>query len=160
MPSLDLFRRLFEYDYWANRQACASLTTPPSGNGASERAVKLFGHILGAHRIWLARLEQQDLSKLQPIPSLTLEQCREGMEELNGRWTAHLEKWTGEELPQDILYRNSKGNEFRTPLQDILMHMIMHSVYHRGQVAVAVREAGGKPAATDYAVWVRQPKTS
>ena len=37
------------------------------------------------------------------------------------------------------------------------MHVVTHSAYHRGQVAAAVREAGGKPAATDLVVWVRQP---
>jgi uncharacterized damage-inducible protein DinB len=118
----------------------------------------LFGHIIGAHRIWLARLEQQDISKIQPMPLLNLEQCGEGTEELHRRWTEHLEQWKPEDLPRDVAYRTSKGDEVSTPLQDILTHMIMHSVYHRGQVAAAVREAGGKPAPTDFTVWVRQPK--
>jgi len=32
----------------------------------------------------------------------------------------------------------------------------MHSTYHRGQIASAVREAGGAPAYTDYIHAVRQ----
>jgi len=40
------------------------------------------------------------------------------------------------------------------------MHVVTHSAYHRGQVAAAVREAGGKPEATDYVVWVRQSATA
>ena len=160
MPSIEMFRRLFEYDYWGNRQALASLSTLPSNNGAGERAVKLFGHIIGAQRIWLARLEQQHLSKFQSIPALTIEQCSEGVEETNKRWTAHLKDWTAEDRPRGVAYPISKGDEFRTPLQDILMHVIMHSVYHRGQVAAAVREAGGKAVPTDFAVWIRQPRAS
>jgi uncharacterized damage-inducible protein DinB len=32
----------------------------------------------------------------------------------------------------------------------------MHSGYHRGQIAAAVRESGGEPAYTDYIHAVRQ----
>ena len=81
-----------------------------------------------------------------------------GLEETNRRWSAYLNRVTPEGLGQDIVYRNTKGVEFATLLQDILMHLVTHSAYHRGQVAAAVREAGGKPAATDYVVWVRQVK--
>lgn len=51
---------------------------------------------------------------------------------------------------------SGEGVEFSTPMADVLMHLVMHSAYHRGQVALAVRAAGGKPALTDYVVWVRQ----
>lgn len=71
---------------------------------------------------------------------------------------ALLDKLTPEKLDENLKYRNRKGVEFQTPIRDVLMHVIMHSVYHRGQVAAAVREAGGKPAATDYMVYVRKMK--
>jgi uncharacterized damage-inducible protein DinB len=33
---------------------------------------------------------------------------------------------------------------------DILTHVVAHSAYHRGQIAAAVRAAGGAPAYTDF----------
>jgi uncharacterized damage-inducible protein DinB len=38
---------------------------------------------------------------------------------------------------------------------DVLTHVAMHGVYHRGQIAGAVRAANGTPAYTDYIQAVR-----
>ena len=53
-------------------------------------------------------------------------------------------------------YRNSKGEAWSSRKEDILMHVIMHSAYHRGQVATAMRAAGSTPAYTDFIHSVRQ----
>jgi len=41
---------------------------------------------------------------------------------------------------------------------DILTHVLLHSAYHRGQIAVDLRAAGLTPAYTDYIHAVRQGK--
>ncbi len=69
-----------------------------------------------------------------------------------------LDGMTPEKVTTDLVYRNTKGQQFKTPVQDILMQLVMHGAYHRGQVAAAVRDSGGKPAATDYVVYIRQIK--
>ncbi len=153
MEGKDLFRRLFDYDYWGNREALASIG---SVNGGGERALQLFGHIIGAQRIWLARFDKPDPPSIEVWPSLTLEEYRAAIEELYRLWTGLLAEFTPTKLAEKLVYRNTKGVEFKTPIQDVLMHLVMHSAYHRGQVAAAVRAAGGKPAATDYVVYVRQ----
>jgi len=62
---------------------------------------------------------------------------------------------SAEKLAGELVYKTTKGIEYRTPVGDILMHLVLHSAYHRGQVAAAIREAGGKPAPTDYVVYAR-----
>jgi len=153
MEELRFFKRLFEYDYWGNREALGSVATAP---GAAENAQQFFNHIVGAERIWLARFADPDPRHLAPWPTLTLDECRVELEKLHTEWIALLDQLTPEKLAGDLAYRNTKGVEFTTPIQDVLMHLVMHSAYHRGQVAKAVREAGGKPSATDYVVYVRQ----
>ncbi len=59
-------------------------------------------------------------------------------------------------LSEKCVYRTTAGKPFETTIEDVLLHVVMHSVYHRSQVAAAVRQAGGKPAAADYVVYVRQ----
>jgi uncharacterized damage-inducible protein DinB len=39
-------------------------------------------------------------------------------------------------------------------VRDSILQVVMHSTYHRGQIATRVRELGGEPALTDYVVWV------
>ncbi len=155
MENLNFIRQLFEYDYWANRETLASLAT---GAGDAERPRRYFSHVLGAQMVWLARFDDPNPPSAQSWPTLSVEECRQAIEDLHGQWTALLERLSPEKLEEDLAYRNTKGAEFKTPIRDVLMHLVMHSAYHRGQVATAVREAGGKPAATDYAVYVRKTK--
>jgi uncharacterized damage-inducible protein DinB len=106
----------------------------------------------------LARFENPAPPGAQPWQDLTLEECTSALEDLRRRWVDILDKLTPEKLAGELVYQTTKGIEYRTPIADVLMHLILHSAYHRGQVAAAVREAGGKPAPTDYVVYVRAGK--
>jgi uncharacterized damage-inducible protein DinB len=147
------YRKLFDYDYWANSETLASLRTAPSG---AETPRKTFNHVIGGQRVWLSRLENPAPPSAQPWPDLTLEECASAIEDLRRQWKELLGKLTPEKLAGELTYKTTKGIEYRTPVGDILMHLVLHSAYHRGQVAAAVREVGGKPASTDYAVYVRK----
>jgi len=37
----------------------------------------------------------------------------------------------------------------------ILSHVIIHGGYHRGQIAILLRQAGSDPAVTDFIAYVR-----
>jgi uncharacterized damage-inducible protein DinB len=149
--------KLFDYDYWANSETLTSLKTVGSG---ADKPRKTFNHVIGAQRIWLARFENPAPPSAQPWPDMTLEECALAIEDLRQRWKELLDSLTPEKLAGELAYRNLKGVEFKTPIQDVLMHLILHSTYHRGQTAAAVREAGGKPASTDYVVYCRAEKRS
>ncbi|MGYP003599610475 len=41
-----------------------------------------------------------------------------------------------------ISYRNSKGNAFENYVQEIFVHFINHSTYHRAQIAVLMKQLG------------------
>jgi uncharacterized damage-inducible protein DinB len=155
MESLESFRRLFEYDHWGNQKALASLS---SITGPAEKPLRFFSHVLGAQRVWRARFDEPSPSNAQPWPALTREACHSAIEEIYQTWVALLDRLSDEKLNQNLGYRTTQGAEFQTPIRDVLTHLLMHSAYHRGQVAAAVREAGGKPAATDYVVYLRQKK--
>ncbi len=153
MEAINVYRKLFDYDRWGNREALRSLDSVREG---AERPRQLFAHVIGAERIWLSRFASPEHPSVDVWPDLSLAECRTAVEDLYGCWTGLLNQLTADKLTQDLVYRNTKGVEFKTPISDVLTHLVMHSAYHRGQVAAAVREAGGKPAATDYVVYVRQ----
>lgn len=155
MDSVRGFHELFDYDRWGNREALASLSALDPAE--AERPLKLFAHVIGAERLWLARFSTPSPS-VEPWPRVTLDEANKAVDELHGQWVALLGSLGAQGLDAELSYRNTKGVEFKTPIRDVLMHLVMHSAYHRGQVAAAVREAGGKPAATDYVVWVREGK--
>jgi uncharacterized damage-inducible protein DinB len=152
MQSMDIsdFRRLFAYDTWANREVMRGLE-----EAAPRRSLKFMAHILAAERLWLERLQSQNQS-LPVWPDFTPAQCQKEAEELPMLWGKYLDRRAGTGLSLSIQYKNSKGELWSSRESDILMHVITHSAYHRGQIAADMRAAGLVPAYTDFIHAVRQ----
>jgi uncharacterized damage-inducible protein DinB len=55
-----------------------------------------------------------------------------------------------------VSYKNSKGEPWSSAEEDVLMHVVMHSAYHRGQIATDMRANGFTPAYTDFIHAIRQ----
>ena len=68
----------------------------------------------------------------------------------------YLSELEEDDLDDGRAYRNTNGEFWTSTVGDILTHVAMHSSYHRGQIAAAVRESGGTPAYTDFIHAVRQ----
>lgn len=113
-----------------------------------------MGHIIGAEFLWLARMEGRP-SELSVWPELTLEQCDVRIRELSRTLGDALSE-RSRVLTSVVAYTNSKGEPWTSTVEDILTHLVIHSAYHRGQIASDVRAAGQVPAYTDYIHAVRQ----
>jgi len=87
---------------------------------------------------------------------LNVTSCRREEERLSTLWSAYLREVTPELLSSTIAYKNSKGESWTSKIEDVLIHVVMHSAYHRGQVASDMRAAGSTPAYTDFIHGVRQ----
>jgi uncharacterized damage-inducible protein DinB len=149
---LQQLRRLFAYDHWANRETLASLRNagvPP------RRAVGRMAHVLGTEWLWLSRLKGE-AKPMAVWPELTLEECEREAGALRVAWREHLAALAEEGLSRRVSYVNSKGESWENTAGDILMHAVLHSGYHRGQVASDLRAAGFEPAYTDYIEAVRR----
>ena len=152
MNLADYLRRQFAYDEWANKEVLAAMRA--SGN-ASQRSLQLMAHIFSAERIRLERLKQQPQST--PVwPKLGLDECEEQAAEMAGLWREYLDLITAGDVNQSVSYKNSKGEEWSSAIVDILSHVVLHSAYHRGQIASHMRENGQTPAYTDFIHAVRQ----
>jgi uncharacterized damage-inducible protein DinB len=152
MNLLDHLRRQFEYDSWANREVLAVIH---AGSHQNPRPLQLLGHILSAERLWLERLQQKPQS-LPVWPEFDLDQCQMQIEELAKLWHGYFLVLPSEALPDKVTYRNSKGETWSNSVADVLTHVVMHSAYHRGQIASSMRAAGEVPAYTDFIHAVRQ----
>jgi uncharacterized damage-inducible protein DinB len=139
-------RRQFTFDAWANRETLRSILdacAPPP------RTLELLAHIIGAQRVWLDRLTRRT-PKTPVWPQWAPDQCRLELEQSIEEWSHHLETMDDLALGDVASYLNSKGEAFTSRVSDILTHVIMHGVYHRGQIAAEVRRAGFTPAYTDW----------
>ena len=152
MNLADYLRRQFAYDEWANREVLASIRS--TGN-ATQRSLELMAHLLSAERVWLERLKQQPQSSAV-WPKSGLEECEAQAADLAGLWREYLDLITAGDVNQSVSYKNSKGEEWTSTIVDILTHVMLHSAYHRGQIASHMRENGQPPAYTDFIHGVRQ----
>lgn len=145
------YQRLSAHDEWANREVLLlfkQAADPPP------RAVRWLGHILAAEFLWLNRI-QNAKQTLAVWPEISLADCEKYLDELSVKWRVFGQDLTEAKLAQEVAYKNTKGEEWRNTVGDILTHVFMHSAYHRGQIATAMREAGGTPAYTDFIHAVR-----
>jgi uncharacterized damage-inducible protein DinB len=152
----DYLRREFAYDEWANREVLNAIRSAGGENQpANKRSLQLMSHIMAAERVWLDRLKQQPQSvPVWPEPDLA--QCEAQAAELGGLWLEFLDLITAGDVSQSISYKNSKGEDWTSTIVDVLTHVVLHSAYHRGQIATHMRASGQTPAYTDFIHGVRQ----
>jgi uncharacterized damage-inducible protein DinB len=153
----DYLRRQFAYDEWANREVLNAIRAAgdASPGDANQRSLQLVSHILAAELVWLERLKGQPQSvPVWPQPDLA--QCEAQAAKLGGQWLEFLDLITAGDVSQSISYRNSKGEEWTNTIVDVLTQVVMHSAYHRGQIATHMRATGQTPAYTDFIHGVRQ----
>ena len=158
----DRFRRWFEYEQDAHAKVLASFdTVPPDRRDGREfkKAVALLGHVVAARRVWLFRFGILPtagalfLDDENPDPARVEAEWRE----VRDLWADYLASVTDAELARVFEYQSFDAGRFRNRVEDILAQLFGHSWYHRGQIAVLVRAAGGTPAVTDLIYWCREP---
>jgi uncharacterized damage-inducible protein DinB len=154
METLETFSRLFSYNEWANRRTFDSLDETADHN---PKAVRALAHLLLAEKAWLMRLRGNvDSTGMDFWQGASLVECRQLFDEVRQAFRELMSGLTEDKLDSKATYRNSKGVEYQNSYRDIFRHVLMHSTYHRGQVAMAVRADGGEPAYTDYIAFVRE----
>lgn len=145
MNGLSLLRRMFVHGAWANQAAVAAVRAA----GGPPEPLRLLAHIAGAERLWLSRLDRA-AAPLAVWPSLTIDECATELAAVAAAWAERLAEWDDGALAATVSYVNSRGEPWISTVADVLTHVALHSSYHRGQIATAMRAAGAEPAYTDF----------
>jgi len=146
------FLNLFKYNDWANERVLESFKTTEKIN---EKTRMLFSHILISQTIWLERILAKAQTFKTTMQLLSIDECTKLSKQSTKDWIIIIESLDEEKLSSIVKYRNTKGDEYQNRLSDIITHVINHSSYHRGQIALLVRNSGGIPAVTDYIAYCR-----
>lgn len=143
------FKELFEYHHHFNQQLTDNFINYP--NNTSEKAMKLFNHLLNAHHIWNARIACQPSTR--GVWELMDTNDLKAFDKINYEQTIDLLDRNA--LSKMIQYTTSNGQTFTNSVRDILFHIINHSTYHRGQIATAMKQEGIAPIVSDYIFYKR-----
>jgi len=145
MEPVRRYRRSFAYDDWANRETLAALRalrTPVPDAG------RLLAHVVASERLWWDRI-RTGTSEEVVWPELELAEIGERLDDLYARWSETIAALDPRELARRVSYANTKGEPFTSTVEDVLEHVLLHASYHRGQIAVRLRDAGVSPPYTD-----------
>jgi len=149
---LQSYERRFRYDRWANQQMIDALGAHPP---QPPIAIRWMNHIIAARWLWLERLTGHRQS--HPVwPEWSLDECEKKATASTAAWDEYLKGLDASDLLLSVDYVNSKRQPFRSRIQDVLDHVLLHSAYHRGQVASGLRQAGVEPPYTDLIHAARQ----
>lgn len=155
--------RLFAYGEWANHRFLDAVA--PLDGEAFARDLKgshggirgTLVHTYGAEWVWHQRflgVAPQALPGESQITGVAVLRERWAALEAERRaWLAALEPDAGARV---IEYRNLKGDAFSGRLWPLVQHVTNHGSYHRGQVAVFLRQLGMKPPTTDLVAFDRE----
>jgi uncharacterized damage-inducible protein DinB len=153
-------RRLFAYNRWANRRllVAASLLSRDDFSRdmhASYGSVRgTLIHILWGEGRWLQFWKDGSFIP-DPDPDeypnvAALEAAWEQIEEEQQAFAAAL---TEAKLATTMKVRD---NEYT--LAELVQHILNHSTYHRGQVAVLLRQIGHRPPSTDFRLFLTEAR--
>jgi len=164
----DEVHRLYEYDRWANNRVLQALSalTPEQFTrdlGGSFRSVRdTLVHIIGGEWGWLTYWKQPShspdfladlwdrydtLFSADAFPNLAAVRLK--WAEVEREQTEFVNSVTEEALGKMLPFRTTQLS-----LADLMQHLVNHSTYHRGQVAVMMRQLDAKPLPTDFHVFL------
>lgn len=111
-----------------------------------------------AESIWWQRLK---LNEFIERPS---DGFNEGFGELSKKLAAQSKQWeewvnnaTETQLNHVFAYQNTKKEQFKQPVYEMLLHIFNHNTYHRGQLVTMLRQLGvEKIPPTDFIVFCRK----
>jgi uncharacterized damage-inducible protein DinB len=146
-----ILQRLVDHMTWADAQVLSKLRSAPEDTAA----LKWYAHIIAAERIWLMRLHGQDWTTQRVWPSMSLDECATLAAQNASQLNQYVSKLNGDDLFRGVAYTNSAGDSFTSTVADMITHVALHGVHHRGQIAASLRENGVDPPALDFIRFAR-----
>ena len=151
MNSKEHLEKLFDFNDWANRRLIVALRKADSGD-----AVRRLSHVLVTEREYYERLFGKDSTGFDFWRELSIDECSTYAKENAALYESLLKKFDDEGLGQTVRYYTSKGKAVKNTFREILTHVVLHSMNHRGQALTIMRKDGFKPPALDYIIFCRE----
>jgi len=154
---------LYDYNAWANNrvlEACGKLSPEQFTRelGSSFSSVRdTLAHIMGVEWLWLERWNGRMPTQLvasKEFPDLS--SIRQRWAEIGSNVLSFAARINTEDLTRVHHTRTTKGEPYSHPLSEMMLHLVNHGTYHRGQVTAMLRQLGAKPLATDLILFYRQ----
>ncbi len=117
-----------------------------------EGCIKFFSHLINSQNKWLARILQDakapEISWWEPV--YRFEKLEEKWNESLQAWVSFLQRKSEEEIFEEIEFTGYDGGRWTARLVDIALQLNYHSIHHRAQMQMLIRQQGIEPDFIDY----------
>ena len=116
---------------------------------------------MAAEQVWCSRvrdgisppklLDSSDVPDLQALVGRMREEA--------GRWRDYLAGSTDDDMGSGVVYHSTAGQQFNTPLWQIVLHVVNHGTQFRGEAATFLTQDGHSPGDLDLIYYIRYTDT-
>lgn len=150
---------LYRYNDWANALLFSAISKLPDEavtrdlGGSLPTLRDVVAHIITAEWAWLERWHGVNPTARPAWINDDVASLMTHLSEIEAKRYRLLETLSDDDLTVDrtIVYLSGKMDTQR--LQDMLIHVVNHSTYHRGQITLMFRQLGHAPPSTDFVVF-------
>jgi len=159
--SLETLRLHIDYSEWASRRilAAAESLEPEELTRDFETADKsVLGtllHICGGDLVWIERIDGRSLTARPYDASADLAWLRREWPKSWRRYSDYVARLDETTAEAPIAYDDFKGNPWKTPAWQVILHVVNHATHHRGQAAGFIRAMGKTPPVLDLMAYYR-----
>jgi uncharacterized damage-inducible protein DinB len=161
--SITALKSLFGYKAWANAELFALLAGLPEPHGDEvHTCIRTLNHIYVVDRLFRARLGGEpsafEATNTQATPSLR--QLREDVESTDA-WYQHYVAGVSEAALSTVVdFTFTDGDAGRMSTEEILLHVLTHGAYHRGNVGQVLKSLSVQPPRDLYTKFLHQSEPS
>jgi len=146
--SLTALKSLFAYKAWANSELFALLATlPPSQAEPLHTCIRTLNHIYIVDRIFRAHLSGEprpfEATNTKDTPSIA--QLHRDVEATDAWYVDYVASLSEPALSEPLGFMFTDGDIGRMTREEILLHIITHGGYHRGNVGQVLRSISVAP---------------
>ena len=150
---------LFGHKAWANSELFALLSTL-SAEHADQLliCIRTLNHIYVVDRLFRARLAGEaapfEATNTKATPSLA--QLREDVAATDAWYQKYVASLTEEKASEVLDFTFADGDKGRMSLEEMLLHVITHGAYHRGNVGQVLKSISVAPPRDLYTKFLHQ----
>ena len=153
------------YNLWANHRLTDAVLQLPE-EMQQQQIISSFPsieltllHLMNVESIWWQRMKLVENIHIIEASSFTVTQISQKILDASTQWKEWVDKSTTAAFEHEFVYRNSKKEQFKQPVFQMLLHLFNHQTYHRGQIVTMLKQLGvDKIPPTDFIEWSRGKK--
>ncbi len=159
MELLPTIREMLDHNYWARDQqlrVCGGLAQDelqrPLG-GSFESLHATLVHLLAVEWLWLERWRgRSPKALLAPVELPTLAAVSERWKSIEKEMRGYFAALDEAALVRPLTIVSTRGEQWTYPLWRMVIHLLNHQSFHRGQVTTLLRMLGAEPPRIDFLV--------